>query len=161
MSSGTAMILGCALTLGLGTLHSSFAQSTSAPMNDDWRKNVTVVAIAPDGTWGTATEPAIGGAIANAINHCKSKYQGKIGCGYRSISVRAGWILGFRCGVQNIIAAEKTFADAERTALRREYDLRTQYVPDMPACVRTVTVDPTGAVVAQELAQHEGAVQPR
>ncbi|MPZ56693.1 MAG: hypothetical protein GEU91_09405 [Rhizobiales bacterium] len=165
MSKRIFLTAGSALTIALGAFHTSLAQSelpprppTSVNWDDDWRNDVTVLAIAPDGTWGAATEPSMGRAIKNAIDHCKSKYQRKIGCGHRFTTIRGGWSLAFRCGKENIIAAERTLAGTERTALRREHELRTQYVPDMPACVRTVTVDPHGAVVAQELPQHEQAV---
>jgi hypothetical protein len=168
MSKQISLITGCVLTIALGAVHTALAQSDPRPTSpasaspyDDWRKDATVLAIAPDGTWGTATELSVGPAIANAINDCKSKYQGKIGCGYRSVTVRAGWILGFRCGAQNIIVAEKRLADAERTAMRREQELRAQYVPNMPVCVRTVTVDPSGDVIAPAFAQREEAVPPR
>ena len=56
--------------------------------------------------------------------------------------------MGITCGSQNIIVAEKNLADAEQAAINRIIALRRLYVPDMPACVRVVTVDPQGAIVA-------------
>ena len=55
-----------------------------AHMEDDWMKDVTALVIAPDGTWGTATEPFAGPALGKAIASCRSKYRKEIGCGYRS-----------------------------------------------------------------------------
>lgn len=124
-----------------------FCAAGTASADDDWRKDVTVLTIAPDGTWGVATDALVGRAIALAIADCKRKYQREIGCGHRLTSIRAGWSLVLRCGSENVIVAERNLADAEQLARRREDELRTVYVPDMPACVRTVTVDPNGAVV--------------
>jgi len=62
--------------------------------------------------------------------------------------VREGWSLLFRCGTENVLVAEKELADAERAALLQERELRTRYVPTMPACVRTLTVDPNGTIRA-------------
>ena len=58
---------------------------------DWWQKDLTVVAIAPDGTWGAETDPITGRAIANAMADCKNKYQSKIGCGSQMTFVRGGW----------------------------------------------------------------------
>jgi hypothetical protein len=112
---------------------------------------MTVLAIAPDGTWGLATDTFTSHAIGRAIDDCKSKYRQEIGCGYRSVSVREGWILLSRCGSQNILVADKRLADAEQAALRQERELRTRYVSDMPACARTVTVDPHGISVSPKV----------
>ena len=135
-----------ALLVGLGTFDSSFAQSSSS--EDYLYADVTVVAIAPDGTWGTATDSVAGIARAGAINDCKREHEARIGCGYRSTVVRQGWSLLFRCGTENVLVAEKELADAERAALLQERELRTRYVPTMPACVRTLTVDPNGTIRA-------------
>jgi hypothetical protein len=72
----------------------------------------------------------------------------EIGCGASFTTIRAGWSLGIRCGLTNIIVAERTLAGAERAAAVRELELRQLYVPAMPPCRRIVTVDPQGTVVA-------------
>jgi hypothetical protein len=126
----------------------SFGFVRMASAYDDWQEDVTVLTIAPDGTWGVGTDAFISRAIARAVANCKRKYQGTIGCGHRLTSIRAGWSLAFRCGNENIIVADRSLADAEQLARRQEHDLRTNYVPDMAPCVRTVTVDPRGAIVA-------------
>src|SRR5262245_55517601 len=74
----------------------------TARTDNDW----TVVAIAPDGTWGVATDPITGRAIANAMADSKNKYQSKIGCGSQMTFVRGGWSIGKRCGNQSIFVAE-------------------------------------------------------
>jgi hypothetical protein len=154
MGRRISMISGCFLTVSLGAVATALAQfnppptpPTAADPDNNWRKDVTVLAIAPDGTWGVATETFVGRAIARAIEACKSKYQREIGCGYRFTSVRSGWSLGFRCGTENIIVADRSLAAAEQTAFRQEHELKTRYVPNMPACERVVTVNPQGVVV--------------
>lgn len=112
---------------------------------------VTAVAIAPDGGWGVATDPLIDHAIADAISSCKTKYRGEVGCGYQITTVHRGWSLVLRCGKENIIVAARTLAAAEQEAIDREYDLRQKYVPDMPGCVRVLSVDPAGIVVAPDV----------
>lgn len=121
---------------------------TLAQTNAAWEKDVTALVIAPDGTWGTATEPFSGKALGKAIADCKSKYSGKIGCGYRSTFVREGWSLSIRCGQVNIIVAEKSLRVAGQTAIQSEFIQRRDYHPNMPPCVRVVTVDANGKVIA-------------
>ena len=70
-----------------------------------------------------------------------------------STTIRAGWSLGIRCGRETIIVADKGLAEAERRASWREAELRTHYQPKMPACVRVVTIDPSGRLVTPELAR--------
>jgi len=134
-------IIAAAALLGLGV--STMAASDGGASELDW----TVLTMAPDGSWGAATEPESGRAIARAIANCKKMYQKEIGCGASSTLVKAGWSLAVRCGGENIIVAEKTLAEAERAAARRENELRVSYLRDMPACARALTVDPSGEVL--------------
>jgi hypothetical protein len=114
---------------------------------DDWQHDFTVLTMAPDGGWGAATENFINKAIVGAIRSCKTMSGAEHGCGAYFTSIRAGWSLGIRCGRENIIVARKDLADAERSANRREIDLRANYVPNMPPCARVVTIDPNGAII--------------
>ena len=141
------------LALVLGTLISLGAASAQADRgaayvfgtgDNDWTLDVTVVAIAPDGTWGVATKPHTGPAIGAAIAACKTKYTHEIGCGHRSVIIRRGWTLLFKCGTQNVLAGGKRLVDAKQAALQQETALRAAYAPDMPACVTVLTVDPDG-----------------
>ena len=109
---------------------------------------VTVLTLATDGAWGTATETSIGRAIAFAIRDCKAMSQRMLGCGAMFTTVHAGWSLAVLCGDETIIAAAKARADAERIAIDREIELRKVYRRDMPPCVRVATVNPDGIVVA-------------
>ena len=118
---------------------------------DWWQKDLTVVAIAPDGTWGAATDPITGRAIANAMADCKNKYQSKIGCGSQMTFVHGGWSIGKRCGNRSIFVAEESLANAEQAAINRETELRKVYAPDMPPCVRVMSVDPNGNVIAPDV----------
>jgi hypothetical protein len=106
----------------------------------------TAIAVTIDGFWGVATEPSSSSAITNAIVNCKKKYHKEIGCGAIIKMIRAGWILAYRCGDENIFVAEKKLAYAKKMAAVREKELRSAYVPNMPACVRVLTIDPHGAV---------------
>jgi hypothetical protein len=137
-----------ALTIILGILGAPLAQSASnlAPIQE-WAYDFTVLTIAPDGAWGTATEPQINRAIAGAINNCKAMSGANIGCGAHFTTVQRGWSIGVRCGDQNIIVADRTLLDAEHRAVEREIELRKSYAPNMPPCVRVVTVDPNGIIV--------------
>jgi hypothetical protein len=113
----------------------------------------TAIAVTPDGFWGAATEPGSSNAISNAIANCKKKYHKEIGCGAIIKMMRAGWILGYQCGDENIIVAEKKLAYAEKMAAMREKELRSAYVPNMPACARVLTIDPHGVVT--EVTAHQ------
>ena len=48
--------------------------------------------------------------------------------------------------------AEEMLAKAEQAAINRETELRQFYAPDMPPCVRFMSVDPNGYVVAPDVA---------
>jgi hypothetical protein len=149
----------CAISISVAAAGASSAQMTLSAnptlleeTNDDWTKDFTVLVIAPDGTWGTATEPSYGRSLAKAIANCKSKYGHEIGCGYRSTSIREGWSLVLRCGDENIIVAAKTLHTAEQAAIDSELRLRRDYKPEMPPCVRVVSVDPDGRIIAPGVA---------
>jgi hypothetical protein len=111
--------------------------------SDQW----TVLTLASDGAWGTASNFYIGRAIAFAIADCRAMSKRTIGCGAKFVTTRAGWSVAMLCGTETIIAAGKQLADAERAVADREIELRQVYHEDMPPCVRAVTVDPNGAVV--------------
>ena len=147
----------CALAVGLGAFGMAIAESQPSERVEldvsasDGRW--TVLTMAPDGSWGAATESMSNRAIANAIAECRFKYRAAIGCGGYQVAVQQGWVLGFRCGNDNILAAARDLAEAERSAVRRENDLRRLYVPDMPACRRVVTIDPRGTIVVPSESQ--------
>jgi hypothetical protein len=48
---------------------------------------------------------------------------GRWACGGYQVAVQQGWILGIRCGNENILAAARDLAEAERSAARRENEL--------------------------------------
>ena len=120
---------------------------------DDWMHDFTVLTVYGE-AWGAATDSRINQAIARAIANCKAMSRAELGCGASFTSIRAGWSLGIRCGRENIIVADRDLAEAERRALRREAELRTHYVPQMPACIRVVTIDPSGRIISPEQARH-------
>src|SRR5262245_8753205 len=140
--------LTCAFAVTLGTVVATRAQSVSSTsaLTEEWAHDFTVLTMAPDGAWGTATDPRISRAIFLAISNCKTISQMELGCGAYATTVRAGWSLGIRCGRENIIVADRNLAAAEHRARQREAELRSLYVRDMPPCDRVVTVDPNGAM---------------
>jgi hypothetical protein len=107
----------------------------------------TVLTLAPDGSWGTATDSDTGRAIAAAIRDCKAMSRRVNSCGAKFTTVFKGWSLAVLCGDETIIAAASQRAEAERMAVAREAELRLVYRRDMPPCVRVATVGPDGAVV--------------
>jgi len=135
----------CAMTLGLGAT-AARSQTPITFSQDEW----TVLTMAPDGSWGVATEPFINRAIAEAIRMCRGMSGRELGCGAVLTSVQAGWSLGIRCGQENILAADQYLENAERIARARELELRYVHVPDLPPCRRVVTVNPQGRVIAPE-----------
>src|SRR5262245_66397593 len=144
------IILGivCAAAVTTNAIYTSLAQSAPAQPAaiEEWAHDFTVRTMAPDGAWGTATDPRINRAIFLAISNCKAISQMELGCGAYATTVRAGWSLGIRCGRENIIVADRNLAAAEHRARQREAELRSLYVRDMPPCDRVVTVDPNGAM---------------
>ena len=160
MAERIMQAMACAISISIAAVGASSGQPALSPNTPlleqtsfEWTKDVTALVIAPDGSWGTATEPLVGTALAKAIANCKSKYLRDIGCGYRSTFIRAGWSLALRCGRESIIVAAKTLHAAEQAAIDSELDLRRNYHPDMPPCVRVVSVDPVGAIIAPDAMQ--------
>lgn len=149
MSARSILGPAAALAVILGAIDVPLAQAASQQPAaiEEWAHDFTVLTMAPDGSWGTATDPRINRAIFLAISSCKKMSGAALGCGAYLTTVRGGWSLGIRCGSENIIVADRDLAEAEQRAHRREIELRTLYVPDMPPCDRVVTVDPNGAVV--------------
>lgn len=129
----------------IGAVGASVAQTNSPP---EWAAPTTVLTMAPNGSWGAATNGSVGEALATAIAHCNRRIRQPIGCGALQTTIRAGWSLGIRCGDKNIVVAEKTLIEAEHAAIDREIELRRQCGLDLPPCVRVVSVDPSGAVIA-------------
>src|SRR5262245_21358632 len=142
------ILLACAVVLGLGQFH---APAQSGPgdwtAREDWKHDYTVLTVYGS-AWGAATDPVFDRAVARAIADCNAMSGTELGCGAYFNSVQAGWSLGVRCGRATLVVTDKDLAEAERAVSRRELDLRTHYIPDMPACVRVVTIDPHGASVA-------------
>lgn len=155
MSKKIILSTAFALAINVHAANPSVAQSNlsrpSIKTENDWQKDVTVLTIAPDGTWGAATAPSINDAIAHAIGDCQRKHGRQLGCGHQMTFNRGGWSVAIRCGRENIVLAARTLAEVEQVAINRELELRQVYVPDMPACVRVVTVDPQGSVIAPKV----------
>src|SRR5262245_33976064 len=92
---------------------------------DEWMHDITVLTLSHEGAWVASTDLHSHTAMAQAIRNCKAMSGAELGCGAYMATVRAGWMLGIRCGGQNIIASAKNLAEAELMAARREFDLRT------------------------------------
>lgn len=152
MTGRTFCSMAWALALALVSPNGSLAQSrqpipTPAVV---WGDYFTVATMAPDGSWGVATELSAGEAIAGAIRRCRAMTRADLGCGSQFSAIRDGWIVAYRCGDRNILAAGKVLADAEQAARERESELRTFYAPNLPPCRQVLTVDPRGEVAAME-----------
>ena len=151
MSARIILGTACALALSLGAIAAALAQPSASGQQpaaiEEWAHDFTVLTMAPDGSWGTATDSRVNRAIFLAIENCKAMSGAALGCGAYITTVRGGWSLGIRCGRENIVVAEKTLGDAEQAATRREAELRRLYVPDMPSCRRVVTVDTSGTII--------------
>jgi hypothetical protein len=144
-----------ALSVSLCAINTAFARSDS-PQPDPAPANATegyftVLTMAPHGAWGAATDLSINAAIARAIANCKLMSAENMGCGAYYTTIRAGWSLGNRCGRENIVVAATDLVEAEQAAANRERELRQVYVRDMPPCVRVVTIDPRGAIIAPKV----------
>lgn len=140
----------CALAVSVGASHASLAQSLQpipAPVTV-WGDYFTVVTMAPDGSWGVATELSVGKAIAGAIRRCRATTRAELGCGAQFRAISDGWIVAYRCGDTNIITAGRAPADAAQAARERESELRASYAPNLPPCRQVLTVDPRGEVAA-------------
>src|SRR4051794_22790014 len=65
----------------------------------------TVLTLASDGSWGTATDSDTGFAIAAAIRNCRAMSRQVNSCGAKFTTVFKGWSLGVLCGGETIIVA--------------------------------------------------------
>ena len=134
------------LGLSLGT-----SPGWTADNERDHYPYLTVLTLAGDGSWGTATDSDTGRAIAAAIRDCKAMSPRRVNsCGARFITIFRGWSLAVLCGDEPILAAASQRSEAERMTVAREAELRLVYHRDMPPCVRIATVGPDGAVVAPQ-----------
>jgi hypothetical protein len=132
------------VTLLLGLTTSTQAQNDGTIVLG---QAVTVLTLAGDGAWGTATEASTGRAIAFAIRDCKAMSQRPLGCGAMFTTIHAGWSVAVLCGDEPIIAASTELAEAERMATRRETELRQVYRRNLPLCMRIATINPSGVAV--------------
>jgi hypothetical protein len=107
----------------------------------------TVLTLAHDGSWGTATDAYITRAIAFARRNCQLMSERPNSCGAKFTSIRAGWSIAMWCGDEPIIAAASALNEAERIAQVREAELRHVYRRNTQPCVRLVTLDPAGSVI--------------
>jgi hypothetical protein len=146
-----------AVILCLGSFSEPRAQSSYPESLTEWQLDWTVLTMSPDGSWGVATDMGVLEAITSAMYNCRAMSKSELGCGAHFITIRAGWSLGLRCGDKNIIVAELDLERAEFSAGWREHELRSLYYPDLPPCVRVVTVDPKGEVSASSMRRTQPA----
>lgn len=139
--------IACALTLSFGASGASAQSRTAITLShDEW----TALTMAPDGSWGVATDLFVNRAIAEAIHMCRGMSGQHLGCGAALVTVQAGWSLGIRCGQENILVADRYLEKAETIARERELALRYVYRRELGSCRRAVTVDPQGRVIVPE-----------
>jgi hypothetical protein len=136
-----ARLLACTALIGAPLCAPAGAQIRLSGASDaDW----TVLTMAPDGAWGTATDEYLNHAIAAAIARCRAMSGQALGCGAYQVSVQRGWALGARCGRENILATGATLAAAAANGRLREVE-RRNHQPGMPTCRQVVTVAPDGS----------------
>jgi hypothetical protein len=111
-----------------------------------WDGDWTAVTLTRTGSWGVATSSSQAQAIAVAIRDCKAMAGPQSDCGAQFATVRDGWVIAELCGDYKIIVAARSHREAEQAAIDRQIDLQLFYVPDLPACRRLLTVDPSGAL---------------
>lgn len=104
----------------------------------------TVVTLARDGSWGTATSELQSRALASALRKCEAMSDGRSDCGAEVTAVRKGWTLGILCGGHRILVAETELMAAIGAAQVRELYLWELYGGGLPTCECIVTVDPQG-----------------
>jgi hypothetical protein len=139
--------IGYAVVLLIGISTAAFGQIRMiGELDGDW----TVLTLAPDGAWGTATEGYFNQAIAKAIWRCRAMSARTLGCGAYSVSIQRGWAIGVRCGDESILATGTILAEAIDRARKRADELRRDYYPEMPGCRTIVTVAPGGFTLARD-----------
>ncbi len=101
MSSRILCTMACALALNADALAASPAQTGSLQIDlasvnahEFVSAPMTVLVMAPNGSWGAATSDPLGVATAAAIAHCNRMYRKGAGCGAYSTTIR-GCL--FRC----------------------------------------------------------------
>lgn len=140
---GRWLSLAVAVALAIGASAEAASQIGLVGASDaDW----TVLTVASDGAFGTATEGYMNRALAIAIERCRAASRSALGCGAYQISLQGGWALAMRCGKENILAKGVSLADAAERARRREAELRRLYHPDLDSCRQLVVVAPDGLV---------------
>jgi hypothetical protein len=111
---------------------------------------LTVVTLARDGSWGVATAGSTGEAIAAAVRACRAMTTRLTDCGARFTTTRGRWVVANLCGDHQIIEAADTREGAEAATAEREIATRKIYIPALPPCRRVLTVDPAGAITADD-----------
>lgn len=131
-------------------LFSLGAASVDAVAGDaDWMMyDVTVLTVASNGAWGTATREHTSAAIAAAIVDCRQRAAG-IGitgsdCGARQVYARNGWLLAYACGERMFAVSGRTLPEAHAVAGAQEINWRKMHRLDIPACRLVVTIGPDG-----------------
>jgi hypothetical protein len=134
----------CAVALGLCVISTAARPEIgiAGASDADW----TVLTIAPDGAWGTATEASVRQAIATAVERCRATSRSALGCGAYQVSIQRGWALGLRCGRENILRTGTTLAEVTESGRQRELELRRSYQPEMESCRQVVVVAPDGSI---------------
>jgi len=106
-----------ALLLGLSLGTSS---GWTADNERDHYPYLTVLTLARDGSWGTATDSDTGRAIAAAIRDCKAMSSRRVNsCGARFTTVFRGWSLAVLCGDEPIVAAASLRSEAAQDGCAR------------------------------------------
>jgi len=100
----------------------------------------TAVTLARDGAVGQATHASRAKAVALAIADCRRLRRWSDDCGSLLVMLQEGWAIALVCGNYGILVAERTLAEAEAGAAKREASLRAKVAEAVPECVAAAVV---------------------
>jgi hypothetical protein len=115
----------CGLILMVGAAGPSIGQTKSPAVGFETAPT-NVLTMAPNGSWGAATNDSVGAPIAAAIADCRKRSRQENGCGAWQMTMRVGWSFGIRCGDKNILVVERRLMEVEQAAIDQEIKLRRQ-----------------------------------
>lgn len=132
----------------VGLISLGLASAEAGADDKDWMHDVTVLTVARNGAWGTATREHSSAAIAAAIADCRQRAAGSgsngSDCGARQVYTRKGWSLAYSCGERTFAVSGRTIVEAHVAAVAQEIDWREVSRLDAPACRLLVAIGPDG-----------------
>ena len=119
------------------------ASGLSAAADDN---NWIVLTVARNGSWGIATAPTQGEAIAGAVFRCQAMTAGESDCGAELVAFKSGLAMALLCGDHRVIVTANDPAEADGFATDRLVLLRELYGPSFPSCQHLLRIESGGAL---------------